>query len=76
MITGPQLRAARLSVDWSPAELATRAKVPLGTVQRAESSPGEPEVSITQLNALMKALWAGRARFSPAEPETDDGDQP
>ena len=77
MITGPQLLAARLSVRWSPQRLAERAKVPLSVVTRAESSPGEPAITIAQLNALMKALWAAGASFPPAHPDLHDGeDQP
>ena len=56
MITGPQLLAARISLRWGPAELAKRAKVPPSVVARAESSPGEPAVTIAQLNALVQAL--------------------
>lgn len=68
MITGPQLLAARLSLCWSPKHLAKRAKVPLSVVTRAESSPGEPMITIVQLNALMQALRAAGASFPPAGP--------
>lgn len=73
MITGPQLRAARVSLGWKAQVLATRAKVPLGAVERAESSPGEPAVTIAQLNALMQALHAAGASFPGADPDTGDG---
>jgi hypothetical protein len=36
-------------------------------VQRAESSPGEPAITIAQLNALMQALRAAGATFPPAD---------
>jgi hypothetical protein len=67
MITGPQLFAARFSIGWTPAELAERAKLPLSVVARAEGSPGEPAVTIAQLNALMQALRAAGASFPPAD---------
>ena len=67
MITGPQIRAARLSVNWSPTELAKRAKVPLSVVTRAESSPDEPAVTIAQLNALMQTLHFAGASVPSAD---------
>ena len=70
MITGPQLLAARISIRWSPAELAKRAKVPLSVVARAEGSLGETAVTIAQLNALMQALRAAGASFPPAVPHS------
>lgn len=69
MITGPQLVAARISIGWSPARLAGRAKVPLGVVTRAEGSPGEPTVTIAQLNALVQALRTAGAIFPSAGPD-------
>ena len=71
LITGPQLLAARVSLKWRQQALATRAKVRLGVVERAESSPGEPAVTIAQLNALMQALRAAGASFPPSPPEAD-----
>lgn len=67
MTTGAQLLAARLSIGWSPTRLAERAKVPLGVVARAESSSGEPTITIAQLNALTQALRAAGASFPPAD---------
>ena len=66
MITGPQLLAARFSIGWTPADLAKRAKVPLSVVARAEGSPGEPAVTIAQLNALIQALRSAGASSPPA----------
>ena len=43
--------------------------MPLSVVARAESSPGEPMTTITQLNVLMRALWAAVASFPPAYPD-------
>ena len=69
MITGPQLLAARFSIRLAPAELAKRAKVPVSVVARAEGSPGEPAITIAQLNALMQVLRAAGASFPPADPD-------
>jgi transcriptional regulator with XRE-family HTH domain len=68
VITGSQIRAARIALKWKQQVLASRAKVPLGVVERAESSPSEPAVAIAQLNALMQTLRAAGACFPPAEP--------
>ncbi|SFM46080.1 hypothetical protein SAMN05192568_103255 [Methylobacterium pseudosasicola] len=56
--------------------MATRAKVPLGVVERAESSPGEPAVTIAQLNALMQTLRAAGASFPVAGPDENVSDAP
>lgn len=48
MITGPQLRAVRFSIGWEPKMLVVRAQVPLTVVMRAESSTGEPIVTIVR----------------------------
>ena len=76
MITGPQLLTARLSLGWSPTRLAERAKVPFGVVARAEGSPGEPAITIVQLNALMQALRAAGASFPPPDPDTANAERP
>ena len=68
MITGPQLRTARISLAWKQQTLAGKAKVSPSVVERAESSPGEPAVTIAQLNALMQALRSAGASFPPADP--------
>ena len=75
MITGPQLRAARSSIRWDPRKLATRAKVPISVVLRAEASAGEPAVTIAQLNALVQTLRAAGASF-PHYPADDSEAQP
>ena len=74
MITGPQLRAARMSIGLDPRDLAKRAKVPLSVVMRAEGSSGEPVITIAQLNALMQVLRTAGASFPPADPAADVSD--
>lgn len=73
MITGPQLRAARLPLGWAPADLARRAKGPLSVVTRAEGSPGETAITIAQLNALLQTLRTAGASFPPANPDLSEG---
>lgn len=76
-ITGPQLRAARVSLGWRPQVLATRAKVPLSVIERSENSLGEPAITIGQLNALMQALRSADASFQSYDAVEGDGeDQP
>lgn len=72
LITGQQIRAARTSLGWEPKALAIRAKVPLSVVLRAEGSPGEPVITIAQLNALMQAMRAAGASFPPVDPQKDN----
>lgn len=74
VITGPQLRATRLSLNWEAEKLAVRPKVPVGVIQRAEDSPSEPVVTIAQLNAPVKALRSAEASSSPFP--NSDADQP
>ena len=69
MITGIQIRAARILLGWEPGTLARKAKVPIGVVLCAENSPGEPVVTIVQLNALMATLHAAGATFPPTDPD-------
>jgi hypothetical protein len=72
VITGQQILQARLSLGWKRGDLAKKARVPLSVVQRAESSPGEPALTIAQLNVLMQLLRANGASFPPADPDADD----
>ena len=63
MVTGSQIRVARILLGWEPARLAEKAKVPVSVVMRAEKSAGEPVVTIAQLDALLKALRRAGAEF-------------
>jgi ribosome-binding protein aMBF1 (putative translation factor) len=75
MITGSQMRKAREALGWSRAQLATKAKVTVTVVQRAESSPGEPMVTIAHLNALMQALRTAGASFPSTASDSPDADE-
>lgn len=49
----------------------------MSVVARAESSPGEPTVTIAKLNAMMQALRAAGVSFTPSRPKEAFGeDQP
>jgi hypothetical protein len=51
--------------------------VPVSVVELAESSPGEPAVTIAQLNVLMQVLRAAEASFLPPDHTADGmGKQP
>lgn len=56
MVTGSQIRVARILLGWEPARLAEKAKVSVSVVLRAEKSPGEPVVTVAQRAALLTAL--------------------
>lgn len=56
------LRAARVALGWTAAELARRADVSFSTVRRAEAAGGTPPKG-TLLGAIAKALESGGALF-------------
>jgi hypothetical protein len=66
MITGPQIRAARALLGWSPVELATKSKLSYPTIQRAESAPGIPPIQAPNLFAIQRALEGGGVIFLDA----------
>lgn len=68
MITGAQIIAARKLLGWGPDLLAKKAGLPITVVKRAELSPGEPVVTITQLDALLRTLKAAGIVFTVEEP--------
>lgn len=67
MITGAQIAAARKLLDWTPDRLAKRAKLPVTVINRAELSSGEPNITITQLDVLLRTLKAGGIVFTAEE---------
>ena len=68
MITGAQIAAARKLLEWTPDKLAKRAKLPGTVIKRAELSSGEPAITITQLDALLRTLEAAGIVFTAEEP--------
>ncbi|KQQ37529.1 hypothetical protein ASF58_23460 [Methylobacterium sp. Leaf125] len=68
MITGAQIAAARKLLDWGPDRLARRAKLPVTVINRAEFSSGEPNITITQLDVLLRTLKAAGIEFTAEDP--------
>lgn len=68
MITGLQLIAARKLLDWEQDKLARKAKLPVTVIKRAELCPGEPVITITQLDTLLRTLKGAGVEFSAEEP--------
>jgi len=56
MITGAQIRAGRLLLQWSSSALAQRAKVNLATIKRSEATDGEPMVTMGQAISIRYTL--------------------
>ena len=72
-LTGPQMRAARALLDWTAADLSTRASVSYATVQRAEQAEGIPNMLSPNLAAVKAALEAGGVEFINGEYQGDGG---
>jgi hypothetical protein len=68
MITGAQIIAARKLLSWGPDLLARKAGLPITVIKRAELSPGEPIITTTQLDALLRTLKAAGIVFTVEEP--------
>jgi hypothetical protein len=68
VITGVQIVAARKLLGWGPDMLAKKAGLPITVVKRAELSSGEPVITITQLDALLRTLKAAGIVFTVEEP--------
>ena len=69
MLTGRQLRQARALLNWRNEDLASRAGLPLGVVQRAEADDGEANVTMAHAIVLKHALARAGIEF-----HTDDRD--
>ncbi len=63
MITGSQIRAARALLRISISELAARSKVAPAAIRRAESTAGEPPITIANLDAVQRALESAGVEF-------------
>ena len=69
MITGRQLRAARVLVGWEQLELAKRSRVAIGTIRRMESFSGEIGSRTSTLSQVQATLEkAGVAFLSEGGP--------
>jgi predicted transcriptional regulator len=63
LITGRQLRAARVLVGMEQIELAKRARVAIGTIRRMESFDGEIGSRTSTLSLVKKALEKAGVEF-------------
>jgi transcriptional regulator with XRE-family HTH domain len=63
MITGAQIRAARSLIRWTADDLAERSKLGVATVRRAESTDGEPSLTVANAAAVQRALEDGGVEF-------------
>jgi ribosome-binding protein aMBF1 (putative translation factor) len=68
MITGAQIVAARKLLGWEPDRLAKKAKLPVTVIRRAELSLGDPVITITQLDTLLRTLKTAGIVFTSEEP--------
>ena len=64
-ITGGQIRAARGFLQWTAAELASKAKVSLSTVRRAEDAVGVPALTAANADAIRRTLEGAGVHFIP-----------
>ena len=69
MITGTQIRQARRLLRWRISELATRARLPISTIQRTEWADGEAPITLAHEAAI-------RLAFESAGVEFTNGDAP
>jgi predicted transcriptional regulator len=63
LITGRQLRAARVLLGWEQVELAKRARVAIGTIRRMESFSGEIGSRTSTLSQVQQALEKAGIEF-------------
>lgn len=63
VITGRQLRAARVLLGWEQIELAKRARVAIGTIRRMESFTGEIGSRTSTLSQVQGALERAGIQF-------------
>ena len=67
VLTGRQIKAARILLRWSHVQLAEVAGVSIATVFRAESYDGVPAVQLQTLNTIQAALERGGVLFIKAD---------
>ena len=67
MITGRQLRAARVLIGWDQIELAKRSRVAIGTIRRMESFAEEIGSLTTTLTQVKETLEKAGIRFIEEE---------
>jgi predicted transcriptional regulator len=62
-VTGRQLRAARVLLDWEQIELSKKAKVAIGTIRRMESFDGPIGSRTETLRQVLGALEKAGIEF-------------
>jgi ribosome-binding protein aMBF1 (putative translation factor) len=70
VITGTQIRKARLVLRWEARTLAARARVPVSLVKRAERADGEAVITVAHEAAIRRALEVAGVEF------TEGGNEP
>jgi len=63
LITGRQLRAARVLIGWEQIELASRSRVAIGTIRRMESFDGPIGSRTSTLAQVLAALEKAGIQF-------------
>jgi transcriptional regulator with XRE-family HTH domain len=63
VITGRQLRAARVLIGWEQLDLAKRSRVAIGTIRRMESFDGEIGSRTTTLSQVQASLEKAGVHF-------------
>lgn len=63
MITGAQIRCARVGLRWSVSMLASKAKVGVATIKRFEQTDGVPPSRSSTLMEVRRALEAAGIEF-------------
>lgn len=63
MLTGAQLRAARMSLRLTVHDLARSSAVSVSTIKRAEADDGVPSISARNMLTLKTALEAAGIEF-------------
>ena len=64
MLTGSQIRAARAMLRWSLDQVASRSKLPIETVRRAESVDGETALARSDESAVRSAFQTAGVEFT------------
>lgn len=63
MLTGAQVRAARMGLRWTVQDLATAAAISVSTIKRLELNDGVPPISARNLQSVQAALEAAGIEF-------------
>jgi DNA-binding XRE family transcriptional regulator len=71
--TGRQIAAARTLLGWTQARLAQESRVSPASVQRAERSPGIPQMQTSSLFAMVRALEQAGIQFIDADANGAEG---